>query len=165
MRLSQHDVQLLKTLKAARKELDYAKRAFAQDAVIVQSTKNQVIQDRDLWSILFITAGGAEGDMGLVERSTVTLKRIDHFFPKIEAKFVQNAKTMKEGVQALKTFRNEIRVYRRMYQQLRVEEPQLALIRDSAQALDRTNEETESKAMEVAKHKEERQELFSGRYH
>ncbi|MCJ1251859.1 hypothetical protein MMC30_009097 [Trapelia coarctata] len=159
-RVFQHDLEILQTLQSSRKELESSKRAFARDAVIVQQTRNQVIQDRDLWAICFIAAGGTGSDMGLVERNIDTLQRIEYFFPQLEANFSRNAHAMREGLQALRTFRGNIRVYRRLQQEQRLEEPSRALIRASTQALDRKHEEMEIGAAKVAKHRRERRQLF-----
>ncbi|MCJ1251314.1 hypothetical protein MMC30_008546 [Trapelia coarctata] len=103
--LFQLDREMLGTLSMCRAELDRAIRSFGQDSVHVQQTRNQ---DREFWSIFHIAARGEEQDMGQVERNTATLQHVEVTIPPIEGQFQENARTMKEGVEALKTFRKQI---------------------------------------------------------
>lgn len=158
--LFNHDVQLRKNLASSRAELDRVKHAFARDAVHVQHSKDQVIQDRNIWSILFVAAGGREGDMGLVERNVVTLGRIDAFFPEIENRFILNADTMMKGILALKAFRDKIRKYRSLSQHQRLGKPAKALMMVSAHALGRANGHVIRGAEKMAQFKQGRRDLF-----
>lgn len=107
----QLDKELLHNLELSQISLQKAKTLLIGDPALIPEVREKIPKERDVWSALYLAAGGRESDMELVELQTKALRRVDSFLPNLELRLNKNGRILKEGIQAPRRMRDEIRGY------------------------------------------------------